>query len=72
LTDFAASVIGTGFSPRRGGPIVVVEVDTAAIVFAPAIELPQIEVAGAEMIVNNVQDDSDALLVSALDKPFKG
>ena len=48
LTDLAASVIGPGVSPRRVRPVVVVEVDSAAIVLAPAVELPQIEVAGAQ------------------------
>ena len=71
LTDLAASVIGPGFSPRRAGPVVVVEVDSAAIVLAPAVELPKIEIAGAQVVVNNVQDHRDALLVGALDELFE-
>ena len=71
LTDLAASVIGPGFSPRRVGPVVVVEVDSAAIVLGPAVELPKIEVAGAQVVVNNVQDHRDALLVGALDELFE-
>ena len=68
LTDLAAPVIGPGFSPRRLGPVVVVEVNSAAIVLGPAIELPKIEVARAQVVVNNVQDHRDTLLVGALDE----
>ena len=71
LPDLVASVIGPGFSPRRLGPVVVVEVDSAAIVLGPAVELPEIEVAGAQVVVNDVQDHRDALLMGALDEPFE-
>ena len=71
LTDLAASVIGSGLSPRRVGTVVVVEVDSAVIVLGPAVELPKIKVAGAQVVVNNVQDHGDALLVGALDEPFE-
>ena len=68
LADLAASVIGPGVAPRRVRPVVVVEVDAAAIVLAPAVELPEIEVARAEVVVNDVEDHRDALLVGALDE----
>ena len=71
LTDLASSVIGPGFTPRRDGPVVVVEVDPAAIVLGPAVELPKIEVAGAQVVVDHVQDHRDALLVGALDELFE-
>ena len=68
LTDLAASVIGPGFPPRRVCAVVVVEVDPTAIVLAPAIELPKIQVAGTQVVVNYVKDDCNSLLMSALDE----
>jgi hypothetical protein len=52
-------------------PVVVVEVDTAAIVLGPAVELPQIEVAGTQVVVYDVEDHRNALLVGALDEPLE-
>lgn len=71
LTHLAASVIGPGLSPGCVGSVIVVEVDATAIVFAPAVELPKIEVAGAQVVVNNVQDHRDARSVGRLDKLFE-
>ena len=68
LSDLAASVIGTGVSPRRMRPVVVVEVDSAAIVLGPAVELPKIEVPRAKVVVNDVEDHRDAVSVGALDE----
>src|SRR5512134_209193 len=41
LTDLAASVIGTGVTPRCGRPSIVIEVDPPAIVLRPAVKLPK-------------------------------
>ena len=68
MPDLAASVIGPGVPPGRFGPLVVVEVDAAAIVLGPAVELLQIEVARAQVVVNNVENHRNALLVGALDE----
>ena len=68
LSDLVASVIGTGVSPRRMRPVIVVEVDSTAIVLGPAVELPQIEVARAKVVVNDVEDHCDAVFVGALDE----
>ena len=71
LTDLAASVIGPGVPPRCVRPVVVVEVDPAEIVLGPAVELPKIEVARAQVVVNDVEDHRDAMLVGALDEPLE-
>ncbi len=68
LADLPSSVIRPCFSPRRVGPVVVVEVDSAAIVLAPAVELPEIEVAGAQVVVDHVEDHRDAFLMGTLDE----
>ena len=66
LSDLVASVIGPGVPPRRMRPVIVVEVDATAIVLGPAVELPQIEVARAQVVVHDVEDHRDALLWARL------
>src|SRR4029077_6199613 len=68
LSDLMSAVIGTGVSPRRIRPVIVVEVDSAAVVLGPAVELPKIEVPRAKVVVNNVGDYCDAMAVGALDE----
>ena len=68
FTHLVASVIGPGFSPRRDGPVVVVKVDSTAIILEPAVKLPKIKVAGTQMVVDNVQEHRDTLLMGALDE----
>ena len=68
LSDLVASVIGAGLAPRRMGPVIVVEVDSTAIVLGPAVELPKIEIPRAKVVVNNVENDCDAVSVRALDE----
>ena len=68
LADLAAAVVGAGVAPRRVVAPVVVEVDAAAVVLAPAVEPPQVEVARAEVVVDDVEDDREAVLVRGLDE----
>jgi len=71
LPDLTVSVSRPGVPPRRMRPVVVVEVDAAALVLGPAVELPQIEVARAQVVVHDVEDHRDALLVGALDESLE-
>lgn len=71
LPDLAASVIGPGVPPWGVRPVVVVEVDAAAMVLGPAVELPQVEVTRAQVVVHDVEDHRDALLVGTLDEPLE-
>jgi len=68
LSDLVASVIGTGVSPRRMRPVIVVETDSTVIVLGPTVELPKIEIPRAKMVVNNIEDHCDAVCVGALDE----
>ena len=72
LADLAAAVIGAAVPPRRLAAPVVVEVDPAQSVLRPAVELPDVEVAGAEVVVNHVEDDGDAEAVGRLDELLEG
>src|SRR5690606_24870303 len=69
LAYFGSAVVRSGVAPRRGGPVVVVEVDAAAIVSnLPAVEVPQVEIARTEVIVDHVHDDGEAVLVRGTDE----
>ena len=60
LAHLGAAVVGAGVAPRRLRAPVVVEVDAAAVVLAPAVEPPQVEVGRAEVVVDHVEDDREA------------
>ena len=50
-------------------PVIVVEVDSTAIVLGPAVELPKIKIPGPKWLLNNIEDHCDAVvLMSALDE----
>ena len=68
LAHLAAAVVGPGVAPRRRRLVVVVEVDAALVVLAPAVESPEVEVARAEVVVDDVEDDADAALVRLADE----
>ena len=68
LADLAAAVVGPGVAPRRRRAPVVVEVDAALAVLGPAVELPEVEVARAEVVVDDVEDHGDAALVGGFDE----
>ena len=75
LADFRAPVIGPIlFAPWRPGPPVVVEIDPAHIhavpPFKPAVELPDRKIGRPEMVVDDVEDDGDALAMGRIDQSF--
>ena len=71
LADFLATVIGAGRTPGSFGVPVVVEVDAALIVLAPAVKLPQIQITRAEVVVDDVQNHADPGLMGRLDEAFE-
>ena len=68
LADLAAAVVGPGVAPGRVAAPVVVEVDAALVVLAPAVEPPEVEVARAEMVVDDVEDHGDPAPMRGLDE----
>ena len=68
---FLAAVVGASRSPGSLGMPVAVEVDAAQPVLAPAVKLPKIEVAGAEVVVDDVHDHPQAGPMHGLDKPLE-
>ena len=67
----ATAVVGPGGAPRRLGAAVVVEVDAAAVVLAPAVEPPQVQVRRTEVVEDDIHDDRDAVLVGRLDEALE-
>ena len=66
------AVIRAACRPRacRAAPVVV-EIDAAAAVLRPAVEVPEVEVVGAEMVVDDVVDDRDAAGMRRIDQAPK-
>ena len=58
-----ATVVGAGVAPGCLGAPVVVEVDATLVVLAPPVELPQVQVARTEVVVDHVEDHRDSPLV---------
>ena len=67
--DVGVAVVGAGFAPVGVAAVVVVEVHAA--VGAVAVELPDGEVVGAVVVVDDVHDDRDARLVARLHEAFE-
>jgi hypothetical protein len=70
--DFRAAVVGAGVAPGRLAAVVVVEVDAAAIVLAPPVEAPQVEVGGAEVVVDHVHEHRHAARVGLAHEGLEG
>ena len=68
LAHLGAAVVRAGCRPRASRAPVVVEVDAAAVVLAPAVEPPQVEVARAEVVVDDVEDDREPVAVGLADE----
>ena len=72
LPHLTATVVRPRVAPRRLATPVVVEIDPAFLGTsgrAPAVELPEVEVVGAEVVVDDVEDDGDATTVGGIDEP---
>jgi multidrug efflux pump subunit AcrA (membrane-fusion protein) len=53
-------------------PPVIVKIDSSLVVFIPTVKLPQAQIAGAEVIVNNIENNSQTVFVSRSDEFFEG
>src|ERR1700679_4121450 len=56
------------FPPGRPGAVIVVGIDAALAAFAPAVELPEVEVVRTEMVDDDVEDDGDTLGMRGVDE----
>src|SRR6185369_14723907 len=57
--DLGPAVVRPGVAPRRRRAAVLVEIDPALADLRPAVELPDVEVGRAEVVVDDVEDDRD-------------
>jgi hypothetical protein len=62
------TAVRSRMTPVRLCPAVLVEVDPAHAVLGPAVELPEVEVARAEVVVDDVEDDREAGLMGGTDE----
>ena len=68
LPDRSAPVVWPRVAPGGRCPVIVVEVDAAAIVLGPAVKLPEIKVTWPQVVIDNVEDHCNAMLMRALDE----
>ncbi len=61
--DLVSAIVGACIAPRRTPPPVVVKIDAAAVVLVPAVKAPQIEIGGAQVVVDDVHDHGNAGVV---------
>ena len=66
LPYFGAAEVRAGTAPRGIIAPVLVEVDAAAVVLAPAVESPQVQVAWPEVVVHHIQNYCKALAMGLL------
>jgi len=71
LADESAAEIWPCVAPGGYGSVVVIEKDSAASVLTPAIESPKVEIAGAVMVVDDIEEDSDAAFVAFIYESFE-
>ena len=71
LPDLAAPIIRPRVAPRCLTPPVIVEIDPAMAVLVPAVELPEVEVVGSEMVVDDVIDDCDPAAMRRIHERLK-
>src|SRR4030065_973204 len=71
LAPSAPTIIGARLAPGCLGAMVIVEVDSTFLVFAPTVKLPQIKIGGAKVVVDNINDDSNTMLMGRLHKSLE-
>ena len=60
--------VRTCFTPWRRGTPIAVEINAALSIFLPSVELPQIEVARAKVVVHDIHEHADSSLVRGVHK----
>ena len=63
------AIVRPGAAPGGLGAPVVIKIDAALVVLLPAVELPEVQVAGTKVVVDHVQDHGQAALVCL---PYEG
>ena len=63
LPHFVSAVIRPVHPPGSLFAVVVIKIDAALVVLAPAIELPQIAIVWTDMVINHVEKNRDTALV---------
>src|SRR5215204_710386 len=68
LPHFTPAVIGSRSAPRRLVSPIVVEIDSTLAEFIPAIELPEVQIVRAKVIVDDVEKNGDSAPMRRVDK----
>jgi len=72
MSRFWPTVIRTRIAPIGVRAVVVIEVDAPIVIpVAPTIKAPKIEIAGTEVVVNQVHDHRDSQRMRCFHKPLK-
>ena len=71
LAHFLAAVVGASRAPRGSRHASRCRSRCRPAVLAPAVKLPQIEIAGAEVVVDDVQDHRQAGSMRRFDEPLE-
>lgn len=72
LAHFIPAIIRPRLAPGCLRAVIIVKVNPPLAIFAPAVKPPQIKVAGAKVVVNDIEDDGDTVLVGRFHKALKG
>ena len=72
LAHFTPAIIGARLAPGCLRAAIIVKVNSPFLIFAPPVKLPQIKIAGAKVVVNDIYDDSDTMLVGRFHKSLEG
>ena len=72
MTNFRSAVIRTCVAPGCLRPPVIVKIDSSLVVFIPTVKLPQAQIAGAEVIVNNIENNGHVVFVGRADEFLEG
>ena len=73
-SDFTATIVGPAFAPWGGRTPIIIEIDSAKVVFIPTIELPQAQVTRTKMIINHVENHCYSFTMGGIDEclePFR-
>src|SRR5258708_37505957 len=66
VPHFRPTVVKPCIAPRSRAPPIIVKIDPAFAVLAPSVKLPHIPRGTAQVVVNNVHNDRNAVFVCFL------
>ena len=67
-----ASEVGAGRAPGRMDSAVAIEIDAAEVLFVPAVELPEVEVRGAIVVMDDIRQHDHAAVVGGAHESLEG